>query len=135
MFGELPKLFDRDFAVGFLLPAAVLAAAIWAVLNAFGLTPNSPNPEVLAITAIVTGAVWFLAIALLALNYSILRFLEGYSWQHLLRWRERFWRNRFRKEAAPMLRLQREYFDAAKNGVPQPALPPNFSRKLRDAVE
>jgi hypothetical protein len=137
MFGELPKLFDRDFAVGFFLPGAALAAAIWGVLSGFGLVPNPPEPKELTEPAIAVAFVWFVSVGLLAFNYPILRLLEGYPkpWRHLLKYRERLWKKRFRWEAEPLLRLQREDVDASKKNIPPPAKPPDFAGRLSNAVD
>ncbi len=37
MFGELPKLFDRNFAVGFFLPVAIFLTLSGAILRKSGL--------------------------------------------------------------------------------------------------
>jgi hypothetical protein len=130
MFSELPKLFDRDFAVGFLLPAAVFTGAVWFVLGAFDLTSSKPNVEVLTASAVAGVIVFVIAVALLALNYMILRIFEGYPWRQLVSSRDRVWRGRFHKEAAPLLRLQRDF---AEGG--DPILPSDFSARLLQAVE
>jgi hypothetical protein len=100
VFGELPKLFDRDFAIGFFLPLIVFVPCLYAVASGF------PTPTVLllldnfntlmgqktpweATLAIVF--VWLGGILLLVLNGPIIRFKEGYGrWNPLkmLRWIE-----------------------------------------------
>jgi hypothetical protein len=133
MFSELPKLFDRDFAVGFFLPAAVLFAAVWAILNAFNLLVDAPSLEALTATAIAAVIVWLLAVTLLALNYPILRTLEGYPtplprW-HPLKSREPVWKRRFRRTIEPILDLRQR----VDTGSEKPT--PDYSKRLRLAVE
>jgi hypothetical protein len=122
MFSELPKLFDRDFAIGFLLPGALLAGAIWLVLSAFGLTENMPSPEALTASAVGIAIMFVVSVGLLACNYAILRFFEGYPWGRFVKSRERYWKRRFRTEAKPILRLQAQSVDAMKKKIRPPSV-------------
>jgi hypothetical protein len=135
MFSELPKLLDRDFAVGFFVPAAILAAAVWTVLAAFDMVAKPANLDVLSSTAIAIIVVWVLSILLMALNYSILTFLEGYTpkW-HPLKWRERVEKAHFRRKIMPVLQRQREIEDARKRGE-EPEVSWEHADSLLDAVE
>ena len=137
MFSELPKLLDRDFAVGFFLPAAALCGATWVVLNVFGLTATLPNIETLTSAAISIFVVWLLSVALLALHYPILRFLEGYprTLRRLLRLRERTWKYRFRNRIVPHLELQKTLNAARDEHRREPDLPDDFPIILSRAVE
>jgi hypothetical protein len=133
MFGELPKLLDRDFAIGFFLPAAVLAAAIWMELAVFNIVERPVNLDVLSSTAIAIAVVWLLAIMLMALNYSILRFLEGYPKWHPLRWRARIEKAYFRRHIIPVLERQEE-IDAARARGENPESTVEHSQRLEQAV-
>jgi hypothetical protein len=100
MVAELPKLFDRDFAIGYFLPLAVFVPCMHFVASSF----TSPtvayllnNVDLLkdargpfeATVFVIT--LWLGAILLLVMNYSILRFKEGYGkWNPLrvLKWKE-----------------------------------------------
>jgi hypothetical protein len=136
MFSELPKLFDRDFVIGFFLPAAVMVGAVWVVLSAFGIEPKAASLEAWAATAVATAVTWLIAVTLLALNYTALRFLEGYSSSYpLKRYRERVWRRQFNRHVKPALDLDREITTAQGSGTPKPHLPKNFADEMRDAVE
>ncbi len=82
MFGELPKLFGREFAIGYFLPVCAIAGGVYFVLAAFGHGQSIKDffPDDLAVGA--TGAVvsiWLVSVALLAMNRSIVRVLEGYG--------------------------------------------------------
>jgi len=91
MFGKLPELFGRDFALGYLLPAAVLLAAGTGITDLFGTTRiyeqwNQLLSGTVAVDArssfwiaVAVAALWAAAAALLALNIPIIRLLEGYD--------------------------------------------------------
>lgn len=100
MFGELPKLFDRNFAVGYLLPAAWFVIAMVAIKDAFGLFPGKypfvfGNLPDLAFNFTIIGfSSLFIGIVLTIINYEIYRFLEGYGkynplglWSPIEKWR------------------------------------------------
>ena len=84
MFSDLPKLLDRNFAVGYFLPAAIFLAATDHLLQAFGRLPYS---SVKALTAehpwlgaaVMVVATWVLALLLLGANRSVVRLKEGYG--------------------------------------------------------
>ena len=119
MFGELSKLFDRNFVIGYFLPVALFAIVTLALLAGFGLwlsgsdvlslfsAPNTEAsaPENTAIstlaplvnTTIVVLVLWLFAVFLLAFNRTVYRLMEGYgpvNPARLLAWRER---RRYRK--------------------------------------
>jgi len=82
MFAELPKLFDRNFAIGFFLPFALAAAASLYLLDHYGLSGNIL--PVLQKDLIVGGTVygllsWLGGILLLVTNRDLYRILEGYG--------------------------------------------------------
>lgn len=85
MFGELPKLFGREFAIGFLLPVAVFIPASVFVINSFWPEAISWRPQPSQTNDVLLGAtvfifvLWLGGILLLALNRSIIRFKEGYG--------------------------------------------------------
>jgi hypothetical protein len=80
--GELPKLFGKSFAIGFLLPATALGIALFGLLAAFGIEGRIlallKEKDVVGVTLALV-ALWLLAIALMALNRPIIRLLEGYG--------------------------------------------------------
>jgi hypothetical protein len=110
LFGELPKLFGRDFMIGYLLPAAMfIPAALW-VAETFNAEPlqgflrelpkTREQPVLLGATLFVF-FLWLLGVTLLALNRVIIRAKEGYgSWNparllaFIERWRFRRIQNR-----------------------------------------
>jgi len=81
MFGELPKLFDRDFAIGYFLPSAGFAAATYFLVVHFNLSSAlfEFSKESFLKDLASFGLVSLLgAIILLVANRSLIRFLEGY---------------------------------------------------------
>lgn len=95
MFSELPKLFDRDFAIGYLLPAAGFLIANIFLKAMFGLFPHlmliKPNDLVFNTGSLGLSSL-LLSILLLVLNWEAYRFLEGYgSWNpfQLMAWFQR----------------------------------------------
>jgi hypothetical protein len=98
--GELARLFTRTFAIGYLLPAAALLLALYAVLDAFGLgegilrivTYKDSYGALLALAV-----AWFVAILLLAINRPTVRLLAGYGRLNPLRLGRPRHRKSFRK--------------------------------------
>jgi hypothetical protein len=82
MLGELPKLFGKAFAIGYLLPAVTICVALFGVLSAYdraawvGRHFDTSNVLGASLAAV---AVWLVAIALMALNRPLIRLLEGYG--------------------------------------------------------
>ena len=82
MLSSLPKLADRSFLIGYLVPAALFLAAFaslfsdWPdLVGALGLGGEADGLEVLAKAAI---SVWLFAIVLSLLNTVLYRVVEGY---------------------------------------------------------
>ena len=107
MIGDLPKIFDRNFVVGYLLPSAVyLAFSLGIVhcrslLNPTDMVPSPPAGVMFFIFAFALG------IVLLTLNRIIIRILEGYDRFNPVRLMMLVQRGRFR-------RLCKELEDADK---------------------
>lgn len=147
MFSELPKLLDRNFAIGFVLPAAFLAGGIWLVLGAYDVVsrPTLDAVDELGEAVWVIVVIWFVAILLLALNYPLLRMLEGYPLLSLVQtygrwhpagraWLERLIRRRFER-FRPTFELQAAIDAARAEGRPEPAMPEDHPRRLRFVAE
>lgn len=82
MFSELPKIFDRVFMMGYVLPVLVFLGATIGLLRCFGLDPAA---QLLTATDSVIGAattlllLWAGGLLLTALNWEIFRLMEGYG--------------------------------------------------------
>ena len=88
MFGELPKLFDRNFAVGFFLPVAIFIILSGLVLGQYTIMPDMSaylSTNLLIGTTIVGLISWIGGIVLLAINRDLYRLMEGYGSYNPLR--------------------------------------------------
>lgn len=143
--GNIPKLFDRNFVIGFFFPAGILVGLVWLILRAFDRLAawmRFESVDNFLDAAMVTAGVWLIAVLLVAINRTVVRTLEGYTFKdwHFLGVRlfdclERRWRDRFDKEAEPALDHQREVDLARATGGDLPDARPDHSRTLRRAVE
>lgn len=82
MFAELPKLFDRNFAIAYVLPMAFFVAATSGLIWLFDVFPKILQLALadLVKTAAVIGLISFFGgTVLLALNRNIYRLMEGYN--------------------------------------------------------
>lgn len=118
MFGELPKLFGRNFAIGFLLPVAVLIPVALLVVGSFDerlmdalvreLNGLRANPSALGLTLFLF-FLWLAGILLLALNIAIIQLKEGYGkWNPAVLWRSIEFR-RFNRHRTKLREFNREY--------------------------
>lgn len=96
MLGNLPKLLDRNFVLGFVLPVLLFAVAALFLLRDYsfaGAWLDSLLAKDVTSAAYAVAIVWLLAVILLLLNHAIYRMLEGYL--PPLSWRRgaarRFW--------------------------------------------
>lgn len=101
MFDQVTKLLDRNFAISHILPATLFSLANYILFQACGWLERSwvtslgkENPWLL--TSGATVSIVFLALLLMLLNRSLIRFKEGYwfiqrSWSPLMRFQLRRW--------------------------------------------
>jgi hypothetical protein len=81
MFGELPKLFDRNFVIGFFLPVAIFITVSILIINPhpFGTQiVEFLTTDLLVGTTTIGLLSWVGGIVLLALNRDLYRTMEGY---------------------------------------------------------
>ena len=88
MFGSLPELFGRNFAVGYLLPALVFAGFSLLLADCYGVLTVAQLLDFYTrytVLATVLGPVllWLGAVSLLAINNQIIRTKEGYFLKRL----------------------------------------------------
>jgi hypothetical protein len=83
VFNKLPDLFDRNFVVGYALPAALFFGASLLLLTGLGLqnivTPYATFDTLLGTTLTVLVGL-LIAVLLLVVNRDLYRVLEGYGW-------------------------------------------------------
>lgn len=112
MFGELPKLFDRNFAVGFFLPVAIFATLSGGILTQYGFAPDIISylaTDLLIGTTVLGLLSWVGGIFLLAINRDLYRFVEGYGKYNpikLLSWIEK---RRYKNSLDALDNLDEEY--------------------------
>ncbi len=121
MLGEVPKLFDRNFFVGYFLPVVLFGAASLGLIRAFGLSSLLAflGTDALANTAIILLLSWLIAILLLAVNRSLYMLLEGYGRfnpARLFMWREK---ERYRRLLHEKDELEKTYHREANNSAKQ----------------
>lgn len=137
MFPKLPDLFSKEFAVGHFVPAITAVVAIVVLLAHHGTVPDALLPatgQSLLEAAYVVGIAWLAALGLLALNRTILRFLQGYHSSETSLYGDAFQLPDFRALAAPMLALQSRVDEALRTGAPLPDIPDDYGERLRKAV-
>jgi hypothetical protein len=104
MFGELPKILDRNFVVGYVLPASVFLAVL----------ASSHHVDLSKILTTLNGAsfaaaAFALGVVLLAANRSITRLLEGYGRSNPARLMTPIQRWRFRRLDNKLDKADEEY--------------------------
>jgi hypothetical protein len=113
MIGSLPKLLDKNFIIGFFLPALlVIVSVAWTFPSLTVLDPVrklGASEKALTDVTYVVLIVWLVAIALMTANNVLYRILEGYlppiSWIRPLLWWHR-WRFNRLKTRYQMLRIK-----------------------------
>ncbi|HKO09243.1 MAG TPA: hypothetical protein VJ487_16160 [Alphaproteobacteria bacterium] len=132
----MPKLLDRNFVIGFFLPAllAVFGAA-WAFPNLSLLDPVrnlSAGEKSLGDLTYLGLAIWVLAVLLMTSNRLLYGMLEGYlppsSWLIVGRWCHR---RRFERLKIPYDELMEQWQTATDNGQDFPASMQAEAAKLR----
>jgi hypothetical protein len=120
MFGELPKLFDRNFAVGFFLPIAVFITLTEWILGPFFHGPDLRmffESNLLAGTTVIGLLTWVGGIVLVAINRDLYRLIEGYGKYNPLRlftWSEKLRYFRINRKLSKLDEKYQEYIVAKK---------------------
>lgn len=112
MFGELPKLFDRNFVVGFFLPVAIFITISVLIINPYPFGSQVVNlltTDLLVGTTALGLLSWVGGIVLLAVNRDLYRVMEGYRAYNplkLLGWMEK---RRYRRAVRELEKLDNAY--------------------------
>ncbi len=112
MFGELPKLFDRNFVIGFFLPVAIFITISILIVNPYPFgaqTSKFLTTDLLVGTTTIGLLSWVGGILLLALNRDLYRIMEGYLQYNPLRllgWMEK---RRYHRVVSELEKLDDEY--------------------------
>lgn len=123
MFGELPKLFDRNFAVGFFLPVAIFMTLSGLILDQYPFGPDVAaylETNLLVGTTILGLLSWVGGIVLLAINRDLYRLMEGYGTYNPLKVFIRLEKRRYQSVVNQIEKLDDEYREciAAKREFP-----------------
>jgi hypothetical protein len=117
VFGDLPKIFDRNFIVAYFLPAAGFLAV------SLGMVHEQPLITVIVSTPGVgfVVAALLLGVVLVGANRSVTRLLEGYDKRNPVRILDAVRLNRFRKLRRRLSTLDKKYerYAASDVDVPQ----------------
>ena len=114
MFAELPKLFDRNFAVGFFLPFALAASAALYLLDFLGLSGDilpALERDLLVRGTIFGLFCWLGGELLLITNCDLYRALEGYGKLNPLRVFTRFELAYYHQLNKEIDKLDNEYYE------------------------
>jgi hypothetical protein len=113
MFSELPKLFDRNFAIAYFLPVSIFLAVNAWVLDKVGywakISAQLTGDNALINATLGVLIAWIGGILLMVLNRDIYRFLEGYGKYNPLRWFENKAKAEFIKKEQRLTWLDEEY--------------------------
>jgi hypothetical protein len=112
MFSELPNLFDRNFAMAFLLPFVFFFWLAVEVFSLFGLSINLISfiqVDLAVRTVLVFLVAWLGGILLLVTNQGLYRFLEGYEAWNPLRFFKKVEEKRFERLAKRIKELDDKY--------------------------
>lgn len=121
MFGELPKIFDRNFVIAFFLPVATLIAASLGLAYAYDLFPTllpTLKADLLIGTTILGLATWLGGVILLVTNRDVYRLFEGYGRINPLRLLSFFERWRYRRLKSQITALNSQYDSLAADQSP-----------------
>ena len=119
MFGELPKLFDRNFAMAYFLPVVLFVGMVVEIASRFGL--GDSLVEILQQNLIVGATLlsvvaWLGGIVLLVTNRGLYRLLEGYGKWNPLKILNRLERRRYLQLIGKISELDDRYRDCIDAG-------------------
>lgn len=123
MFGELPKLFDRNFAVGYFLPVSIFITISGFLLGQYGFAPNIVTylaTDLLVGTTILGLLSWVGGILFLAINRDLYRIMEGYGKVNPVKLFSWFEKRRYQNAISELEKLDDEFREcyAAKQDFP-----------------
>lgn len=118
MFGELPKLFDKNFMIANILPVSIFLLISALILKLFGYWPivgSVLTGEILYDASLAILVTWILGILLLVLNRDIYRLLEGYGKYNPLKIFEKHAKATYRNKVERLNQLADEYLKTGTN--------------------
>lgn len=143
MFWDAPTLIDRNFVIGYLLPSIILCILVCINFYLVGWIDLENLTGILSMgkAAATLAIIWLIAVLLLAINFQVLRILEGYPvmraiefYGHLHptgeRWLQRLIRRGFERNARPAFEFQATVDAARAEGKPDVVMPDDHAPKL-----
>ena len=82
MFGEISKLLDRNFVIGYFLPSSAIVYGNFLLISILGLGPTVNDllvENVLFGSTLLALIAWILGVILLVINRELIRTFEGYG--------------------------------------------------------
>jgi hypothetical protein len=124
VFGELPKILDRNFVIAFFLPVATFIAASLDLIHVYHLYPTllpALKADLLIGTTILGLATWLGGVILLVTNRDVYRLFEGYWRFNPLQLLSFIERRRYRELQKQISELDQQYdsYVAAQTNPPE----------------
>ena len=119
MFGELPKLFDRNFVIGFFLPVAIFITISILLVNPYPFGSQAIDfltTDLLVGTTTIGLLSWVGGILLLALNRDLYRIMEGYGTYNPLKLFISMEKRRYQRLVDAIEKLDDEYRECIRSG-------------------
>jgi hypothetical protein len=117
MFSELPKLFERNFAMAFFMPVIIFVGVGLLILEQYQFSQvltTISSDTLIGVTLLGLGS-WLGGIILLASNHDLYRLLEGYGKYNPVKLLEGFQRRRFLRLTSRLKTLNDEYRKAGSD--------------------
>ena len=133
-------LFDRNFVVGYVLPAAIFLGISLVLLNGFGLLPHvfvliqDDTPLFILIAGIAS---WIFGLCLFIVNADIVALMEGYGRFNPARFFGRVQTQRYRELNSAISELDKKYKECISNGekFPDELQPKRSELMLKRAMQ
>lgn len=123
MFGELPKVFDRNFAVNYFLPVSAFLGVSYFLLKYYGLVTNltqNLTQDLLKGAVLLSLISYFGGVLLLVLNRDLYSILSGYGKFNPFKLFANFERKRYQKMAKEIADLDSEFTSCMQKHIPFP---------------
>lgn len=136
---KIVGVFDREFAVSYLIPTLIFAIELYLIGQVFGveLIPGVGGAlaDIVAASVFLLGAVVFSVLLMMA-NPLMMRLIQGYDWYGILDFLGLRWRliEEFNRRYKSTLAVQRSLDLARRAGAPDPAVPDGHGSDLLAAV-
>ena len=133
-------LFDRNFVVGYVLPAAIFLGISLVLLHGFGLLPHVfvlTEADIPLFILIAGIASWIVGLCLFIVNVDIVGLMEGYGRFNPARFFGRVQTQRYRELNSAISELDKKYKECISNGekFPDELQPKRSELMLKRAMQ